>query len=143
VVNKVNSFGAGVDFDITPKWFLGLFARYQKVDGNNDVSLPTGFSTSIYGTNPALLQCTAGNAANPCAIPEFDDTKLTYVSAWVKYKVAKHWSAAVGLSFEDYEVDDSQTGNLLNYMPASFFLQANNRNYQAWVGWLNLTYSWY
>jgi hypothetical protein len=143
VANKVNSFGAGVDFDISPKWFLGFFARYQKVDGKNDVSLPTGYSTSIYGTNPALQQCTAGNAANPCAIPDFDDTKLTYVSGWLKRTLAKHWSAAVGLSFEDYEINDSQTGNLLNYMPASFFLQANNRNYQAWVGWLNLTYSWY
>ena len=143
VVNKVNSFGTGLDFDITPKWFLGLFARYQKVDGNNDVSLPTGYSTSLYGTNPALRECTAGNSANPCAIPGFDDTKLAYVSAWLKYRLANHWSAAVGLSFEDYEIDDSQTGNLLNYMPASFFLQANNRNYQAWVGWLNLTYSWY
>jgi len=27
-------------------------------------------------------------------------------------------------------------------MPSSFFLQANNRDYQAWVGGLTLTYRW-
>jgi len=30
----------------------------------------------------------------------------------------------------------------VNYMPASFFLQANNRDYQAWVGGLSLSYHW-
>jgi len=44
------------------------------------------------------------------------------------------------LHFEDYEIGDSQTGNELNYMPASFFLQANNRGYQSWTGYFNLTY---
>jgi hypothetical protein len=26
-------------------------------------------------------------------------------------------------------------------MPGSFFINANNGDYQGWVGWLNLTYS--
>ena len=36
--------------------------------------------------------------------------------------------------------DDVQTGSVLNYMPGSFFINANNGDYKAWVGWLNLTY---
>ena len=51
IVNKGNTFGAGLDFTLVPeKWFLGLVGRYQKVDGNNDVTLRPGFSTSIYST---------------------------------------------------------------------------------------------
>ena len=50
-------------------------------------------------------------------------------------------SAGAGLGFEDYQLYDAQTGNTLNYMPSSFFLQADNRDYKAWVGYLNLTYT--
>jgi hypothetical protein len=46
------------------------------------------------------------------------------------------------VGFEDYTIDDAQTGNAVNYMPASFFLQANNRDYQAWLGGVSLTYRW-
>jgi hypothetical protein len=137
-----NSFGAGADLTIVPdKWFAGLFARYQDIDGNNAVSLLPGFSTAIYGTNPALQQCT-GAADTPCAIPEFDDTTWTQVTATLRYRFAKHWTAAAGVGYEDYEIKDAQTGNAVNYMPASFFLQANNRDYQAWVGGVSLTYRW-
>lgn len=140
ITSKGNSFGAGADFTLVPeKWFFKLFARYQKVDGNNDVSLLPGFSTTIY-TSPLLLQCTSVGAAT-CAIPEFDDTTLTFVSGQLKRKLAKQWAAALGVGYEDYKLKDAQTGNTLNYMPASFFLQADNRDYKAWVGWLNLTYS--
>jgi len=48
----------------------------------------------------------------------------------------------VGGFLEDYEYTDAQTGGILNYMPGSFFLNANNGGYSnAWVGWLNLTYN--
>jgi hypothetical protein len=138
-----NSFGAGADFTLVPdKWTAGLFARYQKVDGTNLISLLPGFSTSIYGTNPLLQQCTSPSEGSPCSIPEFDDTKLTNVSGWLRYRIAKHWSAGASVGFEDYTIDDAQTGNALNYMPASFFLQANNRGYQAWLGGISLTYRW-
>ena len=60
--------------------------------------------------------------------------------ASLRYRISKLWSASFGIGYEDYEIQDAQTDNTLNYMPASFFLQANNRDYQAWVGFLNLTY---
>jgi len=142
ITNKGTTFGAGVDLTLKPeKWFLNLFGRYQKIDGNNDVSLRPGYSTAIYGTSPAVAQCTAPGTT-PCSIGAFDDTKLTSVWGSLKYKLAKQWGAAAGLGYEDYTIDDSQTGNNLNYMPASFFLQADNRDYQAWVGYVQLTYSW-
>ena len=139
MVNKGNSFGAGADWTIVPdKWTGRLFARYQKIDGNNDITLRPGFSTSIYGSNPDLNTCTSPGGL--CSIPVFDDTKLTYVYATLGYRFAKQWLASLGVGFEDYEIGDSQTGNELNYMPASFFLQANNRGYQSWTGYFNLTY---
>jgi len=139
IVNKGNTLGAGADWTLVPdKWMARLFVRYQKVDGNNDITLLPGFSTSIYGSNPDLNTCTS--PGGECSIPDFDDTKLTYVYASIGYRFAKQWLASVGVGFEDYEVRDSQTGNTLNYMPASFFLQANNRDYQSWTGYFNLTY---
>ncbi len=140
---KGNSFGGGADFTLVPdKWFLSLFARYQDIDGNNLVSLRPGYSTSIYGTNPLLQQCASGSGGTPCEIPEFDDTTFTNATAWLRYQFAKRWTAAVGVGFEDYSIDDAQTENAVNYMPASFFLQANNRDYQAWVGGVSFTYRW-
>jgi Putative outer membrane beta-barrel porin, MtrB/PioB len=121
IVSKGNTFGAGADWTLVPdRWLAKLFVRYQKIDGNNDITLLPGFSTSIYGSNPDLSSCTSPGGA--CSIPEFDDTKLTYVFASLGYRFAKQWLASVGVGFEDYEIRDSQTGNTLNYMPASFFL---------------------
>jgi len=141
MTNKGDTFGAGADFTIVPeRWTAKLWARYQKIDGNNDISLLQGYSTAIYGTNPALNSCT-GAGGGACSIPEFDDTKLTYVYGSVFYHFRKQWTASASVGYEDYTIRDAQTGNTLNYMPASFFLQANNRDYTAWVGYLNLTYS--
>jgi hypothetical protein len=139
ITNKGHTFGAGADFTLVPeKWFLGLTGRYQDIDGNNDVTLLSGYSTSIY-TSPLLQGCVG--TAGACAIPEFDDTRLASVWGSVRYQFAKQWRAGAGVGYEDYEIKDAQTENTLNYMPASFFLQANNRDYKAWVGYVSLTYS--
>ena len=129
------------DLTLVPdRWSVGVFARYQDVDGNNMVSLLPGYSTSIYSSS-TLRGCTTTAPGTPCEIPEFDDTQFTNLTAWVRYQFAAHWTAMAGVGFEDYTVDDAQTENALNYMPASFFLQANNRDYKAWVGFLGVTYS--
>ena len=139
ITTKGHTFGAGADFNFArEKWLLRLLGRTQDIDGNNDVSLLPGYSTAIYGGNPALRTC--AGAPGDCAISVFDDTKLTFVMASLRYRISKLWSASFGIGYEDYEIRDAQTGNTLNYMPASFFLQANNRDYQAWIGFLSLTY---
>ena len=117
---------------------LRLLGRYQKIDGNNDVTLRAGFSPSIYSTPGSAGCLTAGG---PCAITPFDDTKLATAWGTLRYHFRKRWSASGGVGFEDYEIADSQTGNTVNYMPASFFLQANNRDYRGWVVSLGFTYS--
>jgi hypothetical protein len=127
VDNKVDSIGVGGAFTLVEdSWFLDLFYRYQKVDGNN--------------------MFTAGSALrgpdNPAEdIAPYDDTKLSFFSAQLKYALSEAWQFTFGGFLEDYELDDVQTGSVLNYMPGSFFINANNGNYQAWTAWLNLTYS--
>jgi hypothetical protein len=138
ITTKGDTIGAGADFTLKPDaWWLSLFYRYQKIDGNNDVTLLPGYS-SIYGTNPALQTCVGSSGL--CQIAAFDDTELSYLYGRLRYQFAKSWTAAFTLGWEEYTIDDAQTENNLNYMPASFFLQANNRDYQAWVGYLTLTY---
>jgi hypothetical protein len=139
ITTKGDTIGAGADFTLAPdEWWLRLFYRYQDIDGNNDVTLLPGYSTAIYGGNPALATCTSG--PGQCQIAAFDDTKLTYIYGQIRHQFAKNWAAAATLGWEEYKIDDAQTENTLNYMPASFFLQANNRDYAAWVGYLTLTY---
>ena len=127
VDDKVNSFGAGADFTLVPdKWFLNLFYRYQKVDGNNAF--------------------TAGSAARPANvgpvenIPTYDDTEINHVSGRLKYQFGKAWAVTLGGFWEKYVYVDSQTGQTLNYMPASFFLNPVNGDYNGWTSYLNLTY---
>lgn len=124
VADRVDSVGGGANFVLRPdKWYLDLTGRYQKVDGNNSFSA-------------------GANRGTPENIPLFDDTKLTFVSAQLRYRVAKTWSVSAGAGYEDYKIRDAQTDGLLNYMPGSFFMQINNGNYHAWVGWAGLTYNW-
>ena len=81
----------------------------------------------------------AGYAAGD--IPDYDDTRIHFVSSQVRYQFASDWSLGIGAFWEEYGLDDTQTGQVLYYMPSSFFLNPVNGDYNAWVGWLNLTYS--
>ncbi|HXV63565.1 MAG TPA: MtrB/PioB family outer membrane beta-barrel protein [Vicinamibacteria bacterium] len=127
VDDKVDSFGAGANFTLVPQtWFFDIFYRYQRVDGNN-----------AFEAGPALR-----SPSSPAEdIPLYDDTKLSFVSAQIRRKFAEAWTLGVGGFYEVFELRDTQTGSVLNYMPGSFFINANNGDYKGWVGWLNLTYS--
>jgi len=126
VADKVDSFGGGAFFNLVPdKWTLDLFARYQKVDGNNDLFSPPG-----------------GNPDTAEGIAEYDDTKLMTLKAALKYRHSEHWTFAVGGYFEDYEIADAQTDGIIFYMPSSFFLAADNADYQAKVGYATVAYRW-
>lgn len=137
---KGNTFGAGAELTLRPdKLTAELFARYQKVDGFNDIYLQPGYSTSIY-TSPLVTDCVNQGPSN-CDVQGLDDTSLTYLYGTLRYQIATRWSAAFGLGWEDYEIDDDQSDSQLNYLPGSFFLQANNRGYDGWIGYVNLTYA--
>jgi MtrB/PioB family decaheme-associated outer membrane protein len=126
IATDVNSVGAGGNFGIVAdKVYLKLQGRYQKVDGFNDLASPPG------GTPDVAF-----------AIADFDDTKLLTVGAEVEYRFAERWGFAVGGWFEDYEIRDAFTSTVLNYYPGSFFLAADNGDYQAKVGYVRLSYRW-
>jgi Putative outer membrane beta-barrel porin, MtrB/PioB len=127
VDDKVNSFGVGADFTIVPdKWFLNLSYRYQKVDGNND-----------FTAGPLVRPPTVGPVED---IPNYDDTVINHFEGNLKYQIAKAWSAALGGFWEKYKYNDSQTGQVLYYMPASFFLNPVNNDYKGWVAFVSLMY---
>jgi len=127
VDDKVDTIGAGADFTLVPdKWFLNLFYRYQKVDGNNDF--------------------TAGALARPPAtgpvedIANYDDSEINHFSGRLKWQFAPAWAVALGGFWEKYVYTDDQTGQTRYYMPASFFLNPVSGSYDGWTSWLNLTY---
>ena len=73
-------------------------------------------------------------------IGAYDDTKLSFFSAQLKYLFGDEaWQLGIGGFFEDYELGDLPTSLGVNYLRGGF-LNANNGNYQAWAGWINLTY---
>ena len=126
VHDKVDSFGVGANAVLVPdRLDFRTFARYQKVDGNNDLFSPPGGTPDI-----------------AFGIPNFDDTKIWTISAELAYHLAKSWSIAVGGWYEKYDVNDSSTTGLTNYVPGSFFLAAVDNNYKARVGYVRASYHW-
>jgi hypothetical protein len=133
VEDSVNTFGGGGTFAIVKdKWFLDLAGHYQEADGNNDIFAAPGGA-------PANARINVGGVQD---ITLYDDTKFARIGAELRYAFAKAWSAAVGGFFEDYEIEDSNTGGLANYVPGSFFLVADDGDYQGTVGYLRFTYRW-
>ncbi len=131
VDDKTSSVGAGANFVLVPeKWFLNLSGQYQKVDGNNALF-------SAPGSAPSLSRVGIGGVQS---IPLYDDMKITTISAEAKYQFSTDWSASLGGWFEDYEFKDVATNGLTNYLPASFFLAANDGDYTAKVAYVRFTY---
>ena len=128
-----NSLGAGASVTLSPdKWFLEVSGRHQNLNGNNDLFAPPGGM-------PFNARIAVGGVQD---IPLYDDTKLTTLSAEVRYHLAKSWTFAVGGAFEDYEIRDSNTAGLNNYVPGSFFLAAADGDYQAKWGYVRMSYTW-
>ncbi|MGH9315905.1 MAG: MtrB/PioB family outer membrane beta-barrel protein, partial [Thermoanaerobaculia bacterium] len=124
--DKVDSFGGGVNLALVPERLdFKVFGRYQNVNGDNELFSPPGGTPDV---------------AVPIA--NFDDTKIWTVAAELGYRLSKFWSLALGGWLEDYEVNDSATTGLTNYVPGSFFLAANDGNYRARVGYVRASYRW-
>jgi hypothetical protein len=124
--DEVDSFGGGATVSLVPeKLDCRAFTRYQKVDGMNDLDSPPG------GTPDVAFD-----------VARFDDTRIWTVSGELEYHFPGLWALALGGWLEDYEVRDSATTGLTNYVPGSFFLAANDSDYQAKVGYLRASYRW-
>lgn len=124
--DKVDSFGGGATVSLVPeKLDFRASTRYQRVNGMNDLDSPPG------GTPDLAF-----------SIAKFDDTKIWNVAAEFEYHLPGLWTLALGGWLEDYEVSDSATSGLTNYVPGSFFLAANDSDYQAKVAYLRASYRW-
>jgi MtrB/PioB family decaheme-associated outer membrane protein len=131
VQDEGSTFGAGANLALVPeKWTASLFGRWQKVDGNNDLTISPGGAPA--GSRPAGAQ----------DISAYDDTEILGVNAEVTCRFRKAWAVVFGGWFEDYDAEDAQTTGIVNYAPGSFFLAANDGNYQAWWGYVKLSYRW-
>jgi MtrB/PioB family decaheme-associated outer membrane protein len=139
IKDKGDSFGLGATLGLVKeKLDLTLNALYQKVDGNNDFEAPVG---GVPYNNRV-------NTGGITDIPYFDDTKLYTISAELAYHVNKSLRLGLGGWYEQYKLQDLSTNDfsqgveLKNYMPASFFLNANDSDYKAHVIYLRASYLW-
>ncbi|HEU5248921.1 MAG TPA: MtrB/PioB family outer membrane beta-barrel protein, partial [Thermoanaerobaculia bacterium] len=124
--DEVDSFGGGATIALVPeKLDFRASTRYQKVDGMNGLESPPG------GTPDVAFD-----------VAQFDDTKIWNAAAEFEYHLPALWSIALGGWFEDYEIRDSATTGLRNYVPGSFFLAANDSDYQAKVAYVRASYRW-
>lgn len=122
--DKANTIGVGGTIGLVPeKLDLHLLGRYQKVNGAADLFSPPGGTPDI---------------AVP--IPNVDDTKLWTTSAELSYRLTKTVDLALGGWIEKYTLSDAQSTGLVNYVPGSFFLAANDGDYRGNVFYIRATY---
>jgi MtrB/PioB family decaheme-associated outer membrane protein len=126
VDDDVNTFGLGGNVTFIPERLeMKLFGRYQSINGFNDFSSPPG------GTNLSR---------EPQDIARYDDQTVWSLSAEAQYRLSGPWFLSAGGWIEGYEVDDAFTDNTRNYMPGGWFLDPNDRDYDAFVLYIRAAY---
>ena len=132
VADRVDSYGGGAGVQILPeKLSLSATGRYQKVNGNNDITAPVGGAVEV-AKRPL---------GGPLGFTAYDDTRILTVSGEMTYTLPKSWAVTVGAWYEEYKIDDANAAPL-NYLPGGLFLNANDGNYHGTVGYLRLSYRW-
>jgi MtrB/PioB family decaheme-associated outer membrane protein len=132
VADKVDSFGGGAGLVLVPqKLNLSATGRYQKVNGNNDISAPVG----------GVVELAKRALGGPLGFTAYDDTRIFTVTTEVTYTLPKSWAVTVGGWYEEYKFDDANAAPF-NYLPGGLFLNANDGNYHGTVGYVRLGYRW-
>jgi len=132
VADRVDSYGGGVGFALIPqKLSLSATGRYQKVNGNNDISAPVGGAVEV-AKRPL---------GGPLGFTAYDDTRLATVTTELTYTLPRSWAVTVGGWYEDYKIEDANAAPL-NYLPGGLFLNANDGSYHGVVGYVRLGYRW-
>jgi hypothetical protein len=132
VADRVDSYGGGAGFALIPqKLNLSATGRYQKVDGNNDISAPVGGAVEV-AKRPL---------GGPLGFTAYDDTRLVTVTTELTYTLPRSWAVTVGGWYEDYKIEDANAAPL-NYLPGGLFLNANDGSYHGVVGYVRLGYRW-
>ncbi|MBK5256921.1 MAG: MtrB/PioB family outer membrane beta-barrel protein [Vicinamibacteria bacterium] len=136
--DKTDTFGLNAIFQLKPEvWTLSLNAMRQKVDGLMDITAREAGSFYTPGRTTVVSAGTGGAAD----ITDWDDTKLTSVTAQLDYVVATAWTVSAGYWYEKYDFKDAYTaGDLL--MPTSplIFIKSNRGAYDANVLYGKLSY---
>jgi len=132
VADRVDSYGGGAGFALIPqKLSLSATGRYQKVNGNNDITAPVGGAVEV-AKRPL---------GGPLGFTAYDDTRLATVTTELTYTLPRSWAVTVGGWYEDYKIEDANAAPL-NYLPGGLFLNANDGSYHGVVGYLRLGYRW-
>ena len=158
-LDKTNTYGVDVVYQIKPdKTTLTLNASSQKVNGLMDITAREGGSFYTPG-RAGLIPAGQGGAAD---IGDWDDTKLTTLSANFDFVLSKAWTLTAGYRYEKYEFGDAY--NYFNnsaaiattpgttpplatqntsLMPASliFLMKPNSGDYKANMVYGRLSYS--
>jgi hypothetical protein len=64
------------------------------------------------------------------------------LSAELGYKATQQLRLSLGGFYESYRLADSNTKGITNYMPASFFLAADDSDYDGYVFYVRGSYAW-
>ncbi len=139
IADKVDSFGGGATFGVVKeKLDLKLYGNYQKVDGNNDLVSPAG----------GVPQNARAAVGGVIGIPFFDDTRIYTFSADLAYKATGQLTLGLGGWYQKYTLQDANSNAategivLANYVPGSFFLAANDHDYEGHVIYVRASYAW-
>lgn len=131
--DKVDFYGAGGDAVLVPgKLDLKLLASFQKVNGNADLDSPPGGA-------PQVARAALGGVQD---IGAWDDTRLLTLLGELGWNVGGRWRLAGGAWMEDYEVRDLNSGDLVNYVPGSFFLAPVDSDYHGYVVYARASFTW-
>lgn len=136
--NQTDTFGANAVIHFVPeKWTFTLNLMRQKVDGLMDITAREAGSFYTPGRT-TLIPTGQGGAAD---ITDWDDTRLTTVTAQVDYHVGKAWTFSGGYWYEKYDYRDAfNSTDLLMPQAVYTFLKADNGAYSANVLYTKLTY---
>ncbi len=130
--DKTNTYGVYANFVLVPdKWTLDFNAQDQKLDGLMGI-------TGDPGGSFALARAAYGGIQD---ITGYDDTKLTSVSAQLRYSVAKAWDLSGGYAYQKYVfANDYTDGTEVFPATGGFYLKANNGDYKTNVIYLKMNY---
>ncbi len=130
--DETDTFGARAQIQLVPeKWTFSLNAMRQKVDGLMDV---TANAAGAFFTARATV-------GGPVDITDYDDTKLTTVTAQLDHTITKAWQLSFGYMFEKYDFADAYTsGDLLMPQAVLIFMKPNSGAYDVNVLFAKLNY---
>lgn len=136
--DKTNTFGVNATFQLVPEKCTVTFnAMSQKVDGLMDITAREAGSFYTPGRT-TLIPTGVGGAAD---INDWDDTKLTTISAQIDYSATKAWKLSAGYMYEKYDFKDAYTsGDLLMPFTVLIFTKADSGPYDANVVYAKVNY---